>query len=150
MTVQTYRCNQEDCKGYLSFDDAEFNALELCDKEGDQVYAHPHCTGCGKEYRVVPHYAVATVNQSGVENIERLKRAGAWELVLHEALKKLEQTDDPYEKMAIYINYRGYTYSVEDVKAGYIDHLNGAYISHSMEDCVRQLEGYLGKHQLKF
>ncbi len=55
-----------------------------------------------------------------------------------EQLGKLEK--HPYVRIISFLEQRNYSYSVTDVLNGYQLKESGCYISHTMKDCVKNLE----------
>lgn len=140
MAVEAHKCNAKECKGYVVFDNADFNFSKPDLIDGMYQFESPHCTECGKEYKVVPHYTVISVEEDG--SIEDVKGASINEFERRVREKEIEVESNPYEKLKKFIALRGYSYSVEEVIDGYAEHEGGAYISYTMKDCVTHLELY--------
>ena len=60
MSVEAHKCNVEGCKGFVVFENADFNYKEMdtSKKHGVYVFDEPSCSECGKGFLVVPHYMV--------------------------------------------------------------------------------------------
>lgn len=59
MAYEAQKCNEVNCKGFVVFENADFdfNNLEV-GESGFCQFDNPICTECGKQYYVVPHYVV--------------------------------------------------------------------------------------------
>lgn len=59
MSVEAWKCNQPDCKGYVVFENADFDIKDLEIIHGYYAHTDAKCTECEKIYIVVPTYTVA-------------------------------------------------------------------------------------------
>lgn len=142
MSIEAHKCNVRGCKGFIVFENADFDFDNPPVVDGMYEFASPACSECRKRYKVVPHYSVISVDENG--NIEEVESAciSAWEKRCNELLYESEV--DPHRKIQLFINQRGYTYSVLDVLDGYTRQKFGkCYVSHTMKDCISHLENEL-------
>lgn len=51
---------------------------------------------------------------------------------------------DPHTKILLFLEQRDYSYSVQDVIKGYLQKNEGNYVSHTMNDCINNLETEIG------
>ncbi|MEK5038808.1 hypothetical protein [Sporosarcina sp. FSL K6-3457] len=60
MSIEAHKCNVEGCKGFIVFENADFDFKEMdtSKKHGVYVFDEPACSECGKEFLVVPYYVV--------------------------------------------------------------------------------------------
>ncbi|WP_172369597.1 hypothetical protein [Sporosarcina jiandibaonis] len=60
MSVEADKCNVEGCKGYVVFENADFdfNNFNTNKTHGVWTFAEPTCSECEKEFLVVPDYSV--------------------------------------------------------------------------------------------
>lgn len=54
--------------------------------------------------------------------------------------EELKEQEEPYVRVIRFLQQRKYSYTVTDVLNGYQQKENGYYISHTMKDCVTNLE----------
>lgn len=63
---------------------------------------------------------------------------------VEELKKSKEQLDTlakyPYARIIMYLEKRGYSWTVTDVLNGYQQKQSGCYVSHTMNDCIKNLE----------
>ena len=138
MAFEVYKCVEKDCKGYIVFDNADFDFNDIPVVNGKYEFASTHCSECGKEYKVVPHYSVILLDKNG--DFDEAENVCITAYEKREIERDFEKETDPYEKVKKFINMRGYTYSVKDVIEGYMNKKQGFYISYTMNDCVNNLE----------
>lgn len=139
MSVEAHKCNAPGCKGFIVFDNADFNLNNPPTVDGLQSLDEPVCTECGKQFKVIPHYVVVYIDENGeVENNIKSSCFTAFERRKIEL--DYEREEIPYNKIEKFIRMRGYSYSVESVKEGYLAKNSNFYISHTMKDCVTNLE----------
>lgn len=66
MSVEAHKCNVDGCKGFIVFENADFNYKDLTTgASGMYEFDDPTCTECNKQFSVVPHYAVIAVDENG-------------------------------------------------------------------------------------
>lgn len=65
MAIEAHRCNVEGCKGFIVFDNADFDYNDPPIVDGMYEFWDPKCTECGKEYKVVPYHAVISLDKHG-------------------------------------------------------------------------------------
>lgn len=60
MSIEAHKCNTKGCKGFVVFDNADFDFRDMPTnkKHGVSALDEPTCSECGKEFLVVPHYVV--------------------------------------------------------------------------------------------
>ena len=60
MSIEAHKCNVEGCKGFIVFENADFdyNNFNTNKKHGVYTFDEPTCSECGKEFLVVPDYTV--------------------------------------------------------------------------------------------
>ncbi|OMC72994.1 hypothetical protein BK121_08775 [Paenibacillus odorifer] len=141
MSIEAHRCNVPDCKGFVVFENADFdfNDIPTDFKTGIHAFSDPKCSECGKEYLVVPHYAVIDVKTD-----EIIKSACITEYEQRENERKYDAETDPSLRIMNYIIRCGYTYAVHEVIAEYSRYKEtGCYLSHTMKDCVNNLRDEL-------
>lgn len=144
MSIEAHRCNNPDCKGFVVFENADF---DLKDIRTDEVYGcyafdRPHCSECGKEFLVIPHYIVAEVKDKVSGDFEEIESACMTAFEKRERERKYGIETDPSIRIMNFITERNYTYSVSDVLAEYSKYQEErCYLSHSMKDCISNLEG---------
>jgi hypothetical protein len=141
MSVEAHRCNEKSCKGFIVFENADFDYNSPPTVDGMYEFDNPTCTECGKEYKVVPYHAVIALDEHG--DIEEVQSACITEWERREKERKVEGETDPYQKIEKFIQLRGYSYSVEDVFEGFVQKMNGYYVSYTMKDCVENLSSEL-------
>lgn len=141
MSIEAHHCNVEGCKGFVVFENADFdfNDIPTDFKTGLHAFSDPKCSECGKEYLVVPHYAVIDVKTD-----EIIKSACITEYERREKERKYDAETDASLRIMNYIIRCGYTYTVSEVIAEYSRYKEtGCYLSHTMKDCVRNLKDEL-------
>lgn len=69
-----------------------------------------------------------------IESMDKVKELDS----LLEKMKMLEA--NPYTKIVMFLNQRKYSYTVTDVIRGYQQKDAGYYVSHTMNDCIKNLE----------
>ncbi|MDH5160368.1 hypothetical protein [Heyndrickxia oleronia] len=138
MSLEAHKCNVKGCKGFIVFENADFDISNPPTVNGMYEFDNPSCTECGKEYKVVPHYVVIGIDGNG--DIEQVKSACITQWERREKERKFEDETDPYEKIKKFIQLREYTYDPEMILAGYSKYENGYYVSSSMRDCIENLE----------
>ncbi|MGG4500415.1 hypothetical protein, partial [Paenibacillus polymyxa] len=83
MSIEAHRCNAAGCKGFVLFENADFDFKDIPTDEKRGVYAfgHPTCSECGKEFLIVPHYVVIDVKSDDFSDSEQIESAciTAWE-----------------------------------------------------------------------
>lgn len=66
MSVEAHKCNVGGCKGFIVFENADFDFKNLqTGTSGFYEFDDPTCTECGKQFSVVPHYAVIAIDENG-------------------------------------------------------------------------------------
>lgn len=73
-----------------------------------------------------------TTAYEAMEKVEELKKS-------KEQLDALAKY--PYARIIIFLEKRRYSYTVTDVLNGYQEQQSGCYVSHTMKDCIKNLEG---------
>ena len=66
MSIEAHKCNVDGCKGFIVFENADFDFKNL--QTGESRYYEfddPTCTECEKQFLVVPHYAVIAIDENG-------------------------------------------------------------------------------------
>lgn len=60
MSIEAHKCNVPSCKGYVVFENADFDLKDIPVNSDIGAYAFddPICNECGKTFYVVPHYIV--------------------------------------------------------------------------------------------
>ncbi|MFW5438864.1 hypothetical protein [Paenibacillus apiarius] len=143
MAIEAHRCNNPECKGFVVFENADFDFEDIpTDKEcGCYVFTRPSCSECGKEYLVIPHYIVIDVNDKELGEYEVLEPACMTSFEKRERERKFNSETNPHMRIMMFLIQRNYTYTVADVIAGYLKHKEtSCYLSHSMRDCISHLE----------
>ncbi|MFS0855305.1 hypothetical protein [Paenibacillus taichungensis] len=144
MSIEAHHCNVTDCKGFIVFENADFDYDKPSVVDGMYTYTSPKCTECGKQYKVVPHYIVISLDKCG--DMEPVSSACMTDYQRREKDRQIEEETDPYERVRKFILFRGYTYSVSDVIYAYKAHSQEArYLSYSMKDCIENLKDSLDK-----
>lgn len=98
MAIEAHKCNAPDCKGFVLFENADFDFedMQLDDKHGCYAFDRPHCSECGKEFLVVPHYIVIDVIGSPSVDFEQIESACITQFDRRERERKYEaETDNP-------------------------------------------------------
>lgn len=147
MAVEAHKCNVIDCKGFIVFENADFDITNPPTVNGMYELDDPTCTECGKEYKVVPHYVVIAIDEHG-EVEDDIESCCITEYERREEERKVEVETDPYEKIEKFLRLRGYSYAVQDVIEGFSQKMNGCYVSYTMNDCIKNLETELKSLQL--
>ncbi len=137
MSVEAHKCNVRGCKGFIVFENADFDYNNPPTVNGMYEFDDPSCTECGKEYKVVPYHAVIAIDEH--EDIEFVESACITEYERREKERKYENEVDPYTKILMFLEQRRYSYTVQAVIRGYLDKQKSVYISHSIKDCVNHL-----------
>ncbi|MNL06607.1 hypothetical protein D3C87_1272470 [compost metagenome] len=77
MSIEAHRCNEPGCKGFVIFENADFdlNDIPKDDKYGCYAFDRPTCSECDKEFLVVPHYIVIDVLDNAMGDYEQLESA---------------------------------------------------------------------------
>ncbi|MFF2532396.1 hypothetical protein ACFVS2_26140 [Brevibacillus sp. NPDC058079] len=143
MSVEAHRCNVKECKGFVLFENADFDFTNkpLDEKIGCYVFAKPTCSECGKEYLVVPHYVVIDVKDNDVGSFDQLESACMTDWERRERERKFESETDPHTRIQMFLIQRGYTYTVAEVTSEYLKYQKEkCYLSHSMKECISNLE----------
>lgn len=65
MSVEAHKCNVEGCKGFIVFENADFDISNPPTVNGMYEFDNPECTECGKAFKVVPHYVVIAIDEDG-------------------------------------------------------------------------------------
>lgn len=65
MSVEAHKCNVAGCKGFIVFENADFNYNNPPTVDGMYEFDDPTCTECGKEYKVVPYHVVIAIDEHG-------------------------------------------------------------------------------------
>lgn len=144
MAIEAHRCNAAGCKGFVVFENADFDFKDMpVDKNtGCYAFDNPSCSECGKEYLVVPHYIVIDVKDKDLGDYEELESACITEWERREKERQYEAETDPHTRIQLFLTQRNYTYSVADVISEYLKFQeHNCYLSHSMKDCISNLEG---------
>lgn len=136
MAFEAWKCVDKDCKGFVVFDNADFDFNNIPILDGIYAFDDPSCTECGKQYKVVPHYTVITAE----DEFEEASSTCITKFEKREQERKFENETVPYFKVEKFIQLRGYSYSVDSVMNGYRAKQRGEYISYTMKDCVENLE----------
>lgn len=136
MAFEAWKCVEKDCKGFIVFENADFDFNNIPILDGIYAFDDPSCTECGKQYKVVPHYTVITAE----DEFEEATSTCITKFEKREIERSFENETVPYYKVQRFINMRGYSYSVDSVMNGYRAKQRGEYISYTMKDCVNNLE----------
>ncbi|PGB04337.1 hypothetical protein [Bacillus toyonensis] len=70
MVIEAHKCNGKDCNGLVVFDNADMDLLEFETKKGIYAYGNSKCNVCGKEFLIVPSYAVIDFDEETQESEE--------------------------------------------------------------------------------
>lgn len=71
MSVEAHKCNEKGCKGFIVFENADFDYNNPPAVNGMYEFDDPKCTECGKEYKVIPYHAVISLDEYGdIEFVE--------------------------------------------------------------------------------
>lgn len=141
MAIGAYKCVISGCKGYVVFDNADFNFDKIPTVNGISEFDNPCCSECKNIYSVVPSYSVLLINESG--DYEEAKNSCITNFEKRNIEIVFENETNAYTKVKMFIDMRNYSYSVENVIEGYISSKRNEYISYSMNDCVTNLENEL-------
>jgi hypothetical protein len=63
MSIQAQKCNQPGCKGYILFENADFDYKESLNNN-EYVLDKPTCSECGKEFLVVISHVLIEVDEN--------------------------------------------------------------------------------------
>jgi hypothetical protein len=143
VAIEAHKCNQPGCKGFVVFENADFELKDIPtdEKYGCYAFDRPHCRECGKEFLVIPHYIVIEVKDKDLSDFEQLDSACITSYEKRQKERKYEAETDPSLRIMNFIEQRGYTYAVHDVLAEYSKYQElNCYLSHSMKDCISNLE----------
>lgn len=58
--VEAWKCDASNCKGFVVFENADFDFNEVGLIDGKHAFTKRQCSECKKEYLVVPHYTVVS------------------------------------------------------------------------------------------
>ena len=76
MSIEAHKCNVTGCKGYVSFENADFDFKNFdTSDQGFYMFDDPKCNTCGKTFYVVPHYVVLDIPDYDSGEYEELKSA---------------------------------------------------------------------------
>ncbi|KIL37947.1 hypothetical protein SD70_29600 [Gordoniibacillus kamchatkensis] len=77
MAIEAHKCNQPECKGFVVFENADFDLkdIQTDEKYGCYAFDRPHCSECRKEFLVIPHYIVIDVNDKDFGEWEQIESA---------------------------------------------------------------------------
>ncbi|WP_083835494.1 hypothetical protein [Paenibacillus dendritiformis] len=97
MSIEAHRCNSPGCKGFVVFDNADFDFKDIpTDKEcGCYAFTRPSCSECGKEYLVIPYYIVIDVKDKELAEYEVLESACMSAYEKRERERKFNNETDP-------------------------------------------------------
>ena len=137
MAIGAHKCVISGCKGYIVFDDADFNFEKIPTVDGFYEFDNPCCSECNKVYSVIPSYSVILIEE---DNYKKAKNVCITDFERRKIEIEFENETNPYNKIKMFINMRNYSYSVKDVIDGYLSKQRSEYISYTMTDCVNHLE----------
>lgn len=143
MSIEAHKCNVEGCKGFVVFENADFDFKDIqTDKDsGFYAFCKPHCSECGKRFLVVPHYTVIDIIDKDAGDFEELDSTCITKYEKRQKERKYEAETDPSLRIMNYLMECGYTYSVSEVLAEYSRHQElNCYVSFTMKDCFKNLE----------
>jgi hypothetical protein len=142
MSIEAHHCNTPNCKGFVVFENADFDFddMKTDEKYGCYAFTRPKCSECRREFLVVPHYVVIDVKDKESGEFDILESACITEFEKRQRERKFNSETNPRVKVMLFIEERGYTYSVEDVVNGYLNSKDGYYVSYTMKDCITNLE----------
>jgi len=146
MSIEAHRCNAKGCKGFVVFENADFDFkdMRVDEKYGFYAFDRPHCSECGKEFVVVPHYIVIDVIDKELGEYDQLDSSCMTAFDKRQRELKFDHETNPHMRIMMFLTERGYTYSVSDVVAEYSKYQEeNCYLSHSMKDCITNLENDL-------
>ncbi len=77
VAIEAHKCNQPGCKGFVVFENADFDLkdIPMDDKYGCYAFDRPHCSECGKEFLVIPYYIVIDPKDKELGDYEQLDSA---------------------------------------------------------------------------
>lgn len=77
MSIEAHKCNQPGCKGFVVFENADFDLkdIPMDDKYGCYAFDRPYCSECGKEFLVIPYYIVIDPKDKELGDYEQLDSA---------------------------------------------------------------------------
>jgi len=77
MAIEAHECNVPGCKGFVVFENADFDFKDMQVDEiaGFYAFDRPSCSECGKEFYVVPHYIVIDILDKASGDYEELNSA---------------------------------------------------------------------------
>lgn len=77
MSIEAHKCNVVGCKGYVVFENADFNFrdIPLSREIGAYTFDEPTCNECGKRYYVVPSYIVIDMKDKELGDYDELESA---------------------------------------------------------------------------
>ncbi|MGQ3542413.1 hypothetical protein [Bacillus cereus] len=58
MAIEAHRCNVKGCNGLVVFENADYDSQNPDTIKGVYAFDDPSCNVCGKEFLVIPSYAV--------------------------------------------------------------------------------------------
>lgn len=71
MSIEAHKCNVDGCKGFIVFENADFDYNNPPTVNGMYEFWETTCTECGKEYKVVPYHVVISFDEYGdIEDVE--------------------------------------------------------------------------------
>ena len=101
MAFEAHKCNQDGCKGYIVFDNADFDYDEAFEK--GEPLAKPECDTCGKEFAVGISHELFEIDDDGepvakvpmvcITEYEKFKRKD-----INQNIEKVIQALSDYEK----------------------------------------------------
>lgn len=142
MSVEAHKCNVPECKGYVVFENADFDMKDIPTNNDIGAYAFddPVCNECGKRFYVVPHYIVIDVTDKELGDYKQLNSACITAVERRQKQIKYECQTDPRKRIEMYIERCGYSYKVDDILRGYREYKTHSYVSYTMKDCISNLE----------
>lgn len=77
MSIEAHHCNQPNCKGFILFENADFDFKDIAtnEKYGCYAFDNPTCSECGKDFLVVPHYMVIDIKDNATGDFEQVESA---------------------------------------------------------------------------
>lgn len=77
MSIEAHKCNTPGCKGFVVFENADFdfNDIPMDEKHICYAFERPICSECGKEYLVIPHYIVIDLISSELGEFVQIESA---------------------------------------------------------------------------
>lgn len=142
MSIEAHKCNAPGCKGFVVFENADFDFknMQVDEKAGCYAFDKPACSECRKEFVVVPHYIVIDIMDNVTGDYEELESACMTAVERRQKQIKYERETDPKKRIEMYIHKCGYSYNVSDILRGYKEHKDHGYVSYTMKDCITNLE----------